>query len=152
MPDNAAMDNTRAESEIRQLVARYCDAVNRYNGKDWSATWAEDGRWYFLDQVHEGRQDILTFWEAVMAQLDFAVMLAGSAVLEVRGDSATGRWYTQEVVRTKGEHGRSITGVYDDTYSHIGGQWQIQSRRYHKLYEVPTDPHEVHTPYTPLPD
>lgn len=141
------MHDIHDELAIRNLIARYCDAVNRYDGDAWSSTWAEDGQWHFLGGVHCGRHEILTLWSEVMAQLDFAIMLANSAVLDIGQASATGRWYTQEVVRTRGEHGRSIVGLYDDTYCKIDGQWLIQSRRYHKLYEAPTDSREVHTPY-----
>ena len=141
------MKPSTAQAEIRTLIARYCDAVNRYDGDAWSNTWAKDGSWYFLDQVHEGRDTILAFWESVMQQLDFAIMLANSAIIEIDGDTATGRWYTQEIVRTKGDHGRSIVGVYDDKYRRIDGAWFIQERRYHKLYEAPTDMREQHWPY-----
>ena len=141
------MDNSHEEAAIRALIARYCDAVNRYDAQAWADTWAGDGQWLFLQQVHEGRDAILAFWTSVMEQLDFAVMLASGALLQVNGEQATGRWYTQEIVRTKGEHGRAIVGLYDDHYSMVSGQWLIQSRRYHKLYEVPTDPREIHFPY-----
>jgi len=146
------MGNPADELAIRGLIGRYCDAVNRYNAHDWANTWAADGRWYFLDGVHEGRDAILAFWQSIMAQLDFAVMLANSAVLEIDGDEARGRWYTQEIVRTRGEQGRSIVGIYDDSYTRHSGQWLIQSRRYHKLYEAPTDAGERHMPYTPETD
>ena len=145
------MDNGNAELAIRNLVARYCDAVNRYDGEAWAATWTEDGRWLFLDQVHQGRDTILAFWSTVMAQLDFAIMLADNALISVDGDTASGRWYTQEIVRTRGEHGRTIVGVYDDCYSNSSDEWLIQSRRYHKLYEAPTNEREVHIPYTSTP-
>ena len=143
------MTDASADAAIRNLIARYCDAVNRYDGEAWAATWAEDARWHFLGGVHEGRDTILAFWSSVMLQLDFAIMLANSALLNIDGEQATGRWYTQEVVRTKGEHGRSIIGVYDDEYACVKGEWLIQSRRYHKLYEVPTDSRETHMPYLP---
>lgn len=143
---------TDPEAAIRNLVARYCDAVNRHDGDAWAATWAADGRWYFLDQVHTGRAEILAFWESVMAMLDFAIMQAGNGIIEVDGERARGRWTTQEIVRTRGEHGRAIVGIYDDTYTRSEGQWLIASRRYHKLYEVPTDSREVHMPYVPVAD
>lgn len=140
------MDTSNDELAIRALIARYCDAVNRYDGKAWAATWAEDGQWHFLQQVHEGRDAILAFWSSVMEQLDFAIMLANSAVIDIDGKQATGRWYTQEVVRTRGEQGRAIVGLYRDRYSKTDGAWLIQERRYHKLYEVPTDTREQHWP------
>ena len=140
--------NGEGEASIRILIARYCDAVNRYDARDWGDTWAPDGQWLFLQQMHEGRDSIVTFWTSVMEQLDFAVMIANSAIIHVDEDHATGRWYTQEIVRTKGEQGRSIVGVYDDRYRKAEGEWLIQSRRYHKLYEVPTNPAEIHFPYS----
>jgi len=143
------LENKDAEFAIRALVARYCDAVNRYDSADWASTWAPDGQWHFLGQVHKGRESILAFWLSVMAQLDFAIMLANSAIIRCDGDGkrATGRWYTQEIVRTRGEPGRSIVGVYDDVYHCATGEWLIQSRRYHKLYEAHTPPSEMHWPY-----
>jgi uncharacterized protein (TIGR02246 family) len=135
------------ELAIRNLIGRYCDGVNRHDAKAWSTTWAQDGKWYFMDDVHEGREQILEHWSEVMGMLDFAIMQAGTATLNVDGDSASGRWYTHEIVRTKGAQGRAIVGVYDDTYTRVDGQWLIASRRYHKLYEVPTDYGETHFPY-----
>jgi ketosteroid isomerase-like protein len=144
------MTSAAAEADIRRLIARYCDAVNRHDGGAWANTWATDGRWLFLGQEHVGRDDILAFWQSVMAQLDYAIMLANSALLEIAGATASGRWYTHEILRTRGEGGRVIVGIYDDTYSRIGGSWLIQSRRYHKLYEAPTDEQEQHWAY-PVP-
>ena len=135
------------ELAIRNLIGRYCDAVNRYDSSAWAATWALNGKWYFMDEVHEGRDSILQFWSSVMAMLDFAIMQAGSATLNIESDTASGRWYTQEIVRTRGEQGRAIVGVYDDTYTRASGEWLIASRRYHKLYESPTDDREDHFPY-----
>lgn len=144
------MEYQDAQSSIRALVERYCDAVNRYDAKDWAATWAPDGQWHFLGQVHTGRESIVAFWSSVMAKLDFAIMLANGAIIRCDddGERATGRWYTQEIVRTRDEPGRSIVGVYDDVYHCATGDWLIQSRRYHKLYEAPTPPGEMHWPYS----
>ena len=47
------MNDSADELAIRGLIARYCDAVNRYDSDAWAGTWANDGRWYFLDGVHE---------------------------------------------------------------------------------------------------
>jgi uncharacterized protein (TIGR02246 family) len=140
---------TAAEDDlaIRNLIGRYCDAVNRHDAAAWSATWAEDGKWFFMDQVHEGRAQILECWSSVMDTLDFAIMQAGTATLNIDGDVAQGRWYTQEIVRSRGEQGRAIVGVYDDTYTRSEGGWLIASRHYHKLYEAPTDFGEQHFPY-----
>lgn len=57
-----------------------------------------------------------------MEQLDFAIMLSNSALIHVDGERATGRWHPQKIIRTRGEHGRSILGVYDDNYSRATGE------------------------------
>ena len=33
------------KEEIRNLVEKYADAVNRVDKKDWSSTWCEDSEW-----------------------------------------------------------------------------------------------------------
>jgi hypothetical protein len=107
MRGTSTLSSEDAESSIRALVARYCDAVNRYDAEDWASTWAPDGQWHFLGQVHAGRESILSFWLSVMAQLDFAIMLADSAIIRCEGKHGSGRWYTREIVRTHGAATRS---------------------------------------------
>ncbi len=101
MRRTSTLSSEDAESSIRALVARYCDA------EDWASTWAPDGQWHFLGQVHAGRESILSFWLSVMAQLDFAIMLADSAIIRCEGKHGSGRWYTREVVHTRGAATRS---------------------------------------------
>ena len=42
------MTNLEDELALRNLMARYVDAVNRYDADAWIATWAEDGVWNLL--------------------------------------------------------------------------------------------------------
>ena len=84
------MNAIEDELELRNLMARYVDAVNRYDPEAWIATWAEDGSWNLLGNPVQGRDNILALWEQMMATFEFALLLPSSCLFEVDGDSAKG--------------------------------------------------------------
>lgn len=135
------------ELAIRDLCARYIDAVNRKNGDDWQVTWAENASWFLLGQEVTGRDNILAFWLDTMNLFDFVVMAQNSLTLEVNGDRATGRCYITEYLSMKGAEPGTTQGVYDDTFVKEDGEWRIDSRNYHILYQGPADLSGQYQPY-----
>ena len=90
------------EQEIRNLVARYADAVCRRDQDDWSATWAEDGVWQLPGAPEtQGRDNIVQLWAGAMAGFPFVAQLIQNGTVEVDGENATGRWYI-----SSSHHGR----------------------------------------------
>ncbi|MFN0147796.1 MAG: nuclear transport factor 2 family protein [Dehalococcoidia bacterium] len=126
--------------EIRQLVERYADAVNRVDAAAWEATWAEDAVWDLGAMKTEGRDKVVAFWKQVMPTFPFVVQIIHSGVVNsVDGDSATGTWYLSEYMH-RGDGGRNHgIGVYRDDYVRVGGEWLFKRRRYSLLYNGPTD-------------
>ena len=130
----------RAEIELRDLVARYSDAVNRRDAEAWGATWSRDGVWQLMGSVQEGREAIVGFWNQVMGSiplviqeptfglLDFSASIDGSEGIRV-----TGRWYIHEITRGSGRSA-DTTGVYHDRYVHEEGAWRFARRRFDILY------------------
>ena len=141
------MSNPADELAIRQLVAAYIDAVNRYNGEDWIATWAEDANWDLMGMKVEGRDAIYQLWQGAMASFEFAIMMLNSGTVHIDGDSATGRWYVTEHIKPKEGDSNLTLGVYDDEYTKRDGQWLFLDRRYHVLYQGPADYSVGHNPY-----
>jgi uncharacterized protein (TIGR02246 family) len=137
--DEAALRNLGDELAIRDLVARYSDAVNRRDETAWAATWAEDGRWYLGAQASEGREKIVTTWRTLMGLFEFVAQLPAHGIIEVDGDEATGRWTIQEIGRPKGGPGSSTIALYDDLYRRDAGDWRIVERRFQVLYTGPPD-------------
>ena len=90
------MSNPADELAIRQLVAEYIDAVNRYQGEDWIATWSDDAVWFLMGMEVTGREDIFNLWKGAMSTFEFAIMMLNSGTVTVDGDSAHGRWYVTE--------------------------------------------------------
>ncbi len=127
-------------SEIRQLVERYADAVNRIDPGDWGATWAADGTWDLGQAAVEGKEKIVGFWKQIMPSFPFVVQIIHSGVVDaVDATHANGRWYLSEYMhRPDGSKSHGI-GCYRDTYVKVDGKWLFQRRRYDLLYNGPPD-------------
>jgi uncharacterized protein (TIGR02246 family) len=135
------------EIAIRDLVARYADAVNRSDGNDWGATWAEDGLWSLMGMESQGRENIVQFWLGAMAGFKFAIHMNGSGALNIAGDSATGRWYLTEYTCDLEGNAATILGVYDDQYIKTDGSWLFKERLYQVMYMGPADLSGDYQPY-----
>lgn len=134
-----AKPTTQDYVALRQLAERYVDAVNRFDGDAWGATWAPDGEWR-LGEVFTGREAIVARWTTVMKSIPNVFMHVYSGVIDdVEGDRASGRWYMGEFLNLP-DGSRSMNSIcYFDTYRRIGGEWYIQTRRFAALYRGPSD-------------
>lgn len=127
------------DQSIRDLVARYADAVNRRDEQAWRDTWASDGEWILGGQATRGRDAVVGLWARLMGSLPFVVQLVHSGTVAVDAESATGRWYLTELMKTADGAGRLSVAVYRDTYARIGGNWCFTSRQHDPLYSGPPD-------------
>jgi len=127
------------ELALRNLMARYIDAVNRYDEEAWAATWAPDSVWNLLGNPVEGRDNILGLWRQMMQTFEFAIMMPSSSLFEVDGDTATGHWYLHEYTRDLEGNASTILSRYLDTYVKREGQWLYQSREYNFIYNGAPD-------------
>lgn len=124
---------------IRELVARYADAVTRRHERDWAATWAEDGEWHVFGNPTKGREAIVILWNELMGGLPFVVQLPGAGTISIDGSNATGRWYITEHGQTAEGGGLLTIGVYHDRYRRLDGGWRFARRRFDILYSGPPD-------------
>jgi len=96
----ANMDTTMIHLEddiaLRNLMATYTDAVNRYDADQWISTWAEGASWNLLGNPVEGKDNILGLWRQMMSSFDFALMFPSSCQFDIQGDTASGHWYLHE--------------------------------------------------------
>lgn len=141
------MNRLEDELALRNLMARYVDAVHRRNGDDWADTWTEDARWNLLGSDVVGRDNVVALWQQMMSGFEFAVMLPGSCLFEVNGDHATGHWYLQEYTRDLEGGATAVLSRYLDSYRKQDGQWRYQSREYSFIYHGAPD---LSGSYTPL--
>ena len=137
------MANTKSTTDdelaIRNLVARYADAVNRRDEALWRSTWAADGEWLILGYQPHGRDEVVALWRELMGAFSFVLQLIHSGNVDIGDDRATGRWYMSEVwKRADGTAGLTV-GVYQDFYAHAEGEWRFSRRRIDLLYMGPPD-------------
>jgi ketosteroid isomerase-like protein len=135
------MERTPVSDElaIRNLVARYADAVARRDEAAWSATWTDDGEWHVMGQSNKGREAVVKTWNQLMGGLEFVIQLASTGLVELDGDRATGRWYITEHGRFPGGAALLNLGVYHDEYRYTEQGWRFARRRFDPLYMGPPD-------------
>ena len=111
------------KEEIRSLVEKYADAVNRVDKEDWSSTWCEDSEWDLSSMpAVKGKDAIVELWVNAMAGFPYVAQLIQNGTTEVDGDTATGRWYIVEHIQTTEKDaddnpvGFFNIGVYQDKY------------------------------------
>lgn len=141
------MNSIEDESALRNLMARYVDAVNRNDAAAWASTWAADAVWNLLGAPVTGRDNILGLWQQMMSSFEFAIMMPSSCLFDITGDTASGHWYLQEYTRDLEGNGSSVLSRYVDTYVKQDGQWLYQSREYGFIYHGAPD---LSGSYTPL--
>lgn len=142
------MNPLEDEIALRNLMAKYVDAVNRSDGEAWISTWAEDGCWNLLGNPVQGRDNILALWQQMMGGFEFALMLPSSCLFEIDGDSASGHWYLHEYTRDKEGNASTVLSRYVDSYVKIAGQWLFKNRDYGFIYNGPADLSGNYTPPT----
>ncbi|MCP3986513.1 MAG: nuclear transport factor 2 family protein [bacterium] len=135
------------ELAIRNLVARYADAVTRDDGDCWTATWTENGSWHILGQMAQGRSELNTLRRNMMSGFESVVQLPSTGQVSVEAETGHGRWTITEHARLAGGGALSTLGIYDDRYLCEGGVWYFAERRFHALYIGPADLSGSFQPY-----
>jgi hypothetical protein len=73
-------------------------------------------------------------WVNAMAGFPFVVQLVNFGVLDISGDTASGRWYLTENLQFPNGSGMYNVGVYQDKYTRTSEGWQFSARHYAVLY------------------
>ena len=121
---------------IAELVNISAAGVMRKDIGLWGSTWATDGAWKIdmLDQPAQGRDAIVAIFERILGKFAFVSMSVASVEVEVDGDLATGKAYSQELMFPKEGGQRILVGCFHDTYVREDRRWFFKSRIYETLY------------------
>lgn len=127
------------EREVRNLVARYADAVSCRNLAAWAATWSEECEWSVLGASHYGREGVVERLEQLLGGLDFVVQIASGGIVELESDRGSGRWTITEHGRFANGNPVFTLGLYKDEYVRENGSWCFSRRVFHAIYIGPPD-------------
>ncbi len=124
---------------IRERIEAYADAVFRRDAEAWIANWCEDGVWVLRGIEVSGRAQVKAAWIQAMDAFALTAFLATPGAIVVRGETATARVYTQEILTDASGAVRRIVGAYDDELARHSGVWLFRRRAYQILHD------ETHT-------
>jgi uncharacterized protein (TIGR02246 family) len=127
----------QAYAEIRALVERYADAVNRRDAGAFRDTWAPDGVWEIRGHRYVGRDAILAYWEPLMAGIPWVLQTINNGTVDAEGDTAICRWFHTDFAVLPDGTKRMALGLYYDTCRRADGTWQFSHRSYTRLAEIP---------------
>jgi hypothetical protein len=128
-----------AEMAIRQLHARYADAVWRKDFVAFGDCFTEDAEWRIAGNIFSGRANIVQTIERVMVDYKRVLMTFRTPLIEVGDRSATARTYvTEDRAVIRGNPGMAI-GRYYERIVDQGDRWRFKWRLYQLLYLGPPD-------------
>ena len=129
-----ALARLEAESAIRRLVGRYCDAVNRRDADAAGLLFAPDCRITIADGPERvGRELQIEGMRQTFAAFAFLRQQCDAAIIDVDADAqrARARLSVFEAAQRKGEERISlIFGFYEDEYARLAEGWRFWRRRY----------------------
>ena len=117
------------KDEIRELLARYCFALDADRFEEMAALFAPDGVWETAFGTGNGRAGIVARARGIAAgPRPKRVHLTTNIVIEVTGDTAIARSNWALVQNTPDGPAIGSGGAYSDRLIKLDGRWLFQHR------------------------
>jgi ketosteroid isomerase-like protein len=122
--------------EIEALRGEFTDAAMMRDRPRLASLFTPDGVLRMPNVPTEmfGREEIRAVGERLQARWDIFVQTTHPGTIQIDGDTATGRAYIQELVRTRDGHEGLNYAVYHDRYLRTGDGWKFTERVYEVRY------------------
>ena len=122
--------------EIEALRGEFTDAAMMRDRPRMAALFTPDGVLRMPNVPIElvGRDEIRAGGERLQSRWDIFVQTTHSGTIQLDGDTATGRAYLQEIVRTVDGHQGVNYAIYHDRYQRTGDGWKFTERIYEVRY------------------
>ena len=128
-----------ADSGIRQLHARFVDAVWRKDNEAFADCFAEDGEWKIAGMHMRGSAEIGNKIGALLSSCERVQLILSMPILEVGDGEATGRIQVTELAKLMDGSSAMTFGVYYDRYAEEGDRWRFKWRHWALHYRGPID-------------
>ena len=122
--------------EIEALRGELTDAVMMHNYDRLASLFTPDGvvRVPHINAEAVGREQLRAGAERLQGLLDYFVQTTHPGTIQLDGDTATGRAYIQELVRTRDGRSGLNYAIYHDRYQRTGDGWKFTERVYEIRY------------------
>lgn len=122
---------------IQKQTAKFADAVNRRDKKEFTNLWLCDGIWELKPPINinvQGKENIEQTFIQLLNKWEFFVQIVNSGVIEIDGNSAKARWVMNEIGRSYEGKGFQNFGMYEDELIFEKNTWLFIKRTYHFAY------------------
>ena len=138
-PFRDKIEQVVAEFEIRDLAARFSDAVNLNDPDAFGVLWGSDPVWEIGEPYGNkasGNAEIVALLRRLWQSWGFFFQLTHSGLIEFQNESAaTARWSMREMARsTDGSRSYDNLAIYEDRLEKAGGGWRFARRSYHYIW------------------
>jgi ketosteroid isomerase-like protein len=123
--------------EIEALRGEFTDAAMMRDYDRLAALFTADGALRMPNIPAEliGPGQIRAFGARVPEVVDFLIQTTHPGIIELSGDTATGRAYLQEIGRATDGRSELNFAIYHDRYQRTGDGWKFTERVYEVRYE-----------------
>jgi uncharacterized protein (TIGR02246 family) len=129
-----------ADAGIRQLHARFNDAVWRQDATEFSNCWSRDGEWKIAGMHMQGREAISQACTALLGRCAHIHLIPGLPILELTGPgTAIGRMSVTEFAKMHDGSTAMTIGWYHDHYIDEDGRWRFAKRHWSFKYRGAPD-------------
>jgi hypothetical protein len=128
-----------ADAAIRQLHARYVDAVFRKDVKAFGDCFTQSCEWRISGMMFRGRAEIEEAIERILGRARRVYMSFGTPILEVGNASAAGRTYVNERCAWNDGKTNISVGRYYERFVDEGDRWRFSWRLFQLHYSGPPD-------------
>lgn len=132
-------DLVTADCGIRQLHARFADAVFRKDADAFAGCFALAGEWKIAGMHIRGREEIRGKFDTLLSPCARVQILTGTPVLDIGDDGVTGRLQMTELAKMADGSSALTLGVYFDRYVEEDGRWRFAWRHFGLHYRGPVD-------------
>jgi ketosteroid isomerase-like protein len=136
--------------EIEALRGEYTDAVMMHDYHRLASLFIPDGavRMPHVPAEAVGREAIRAGVERLQGQLDLFVQTTHPGVIQLDGDTATGRAYLSELIHMRDGSSHLNYAIYHDRYQRTADGWKFAERVYELRY-LDTTPLTGSAPHAP---
>ena len=130
-------DMIQADFGIRQLHARFVDAVWRQDADEFAACWTQDGLWKIAGMEVRGRTALVDACRMMLGRCQKIHLICGLPILEAAGDGVIGRINMTEFTTMPDQSSAMVIGWYHDRYAEEEGRWRFATRHWSFKYRGP---------------
>ena len=128
-----------ADYKIRQLHARFSDAVWRQDAEAFGNCFTADGEWKLAGMHFRGREEISQSFARLLGVCERVHLIVGLPLLDISGDKASGRVSFTEFAKMPDGSSAMTIGIYYDRYAAEGDRWCFSWRHFSLQYRGPSD-------------